>query len=392
MVEGEKMAAKAGSKSKTKLNKKIKEGLEGVIVAESDICKIDGIKGKLYYRGYKIEDLAKGSFEETAYLLLYGYLPTKRELETLSNALKRRRALPAHIMRLMKTFPKSTTPIEALRTTTSALAAGDPEANKVSLGNHVGNGISLIAKFPTIVASYYRINKGLKPIKPSSKLSHAANFLYMLKGKIPNKTEERAMDMDFILHAEHGFNASSFAARVTISTLSDMHSAFTTGIGTLKGPLHGGAAMEAMKMLLEIKDPKRVNAYVKNALSKHEKIMGFGHRIYKTYDPRARVLNKMAKEISQMHHNMKWYNMAQNLELAMAREKNLYPNVDFYSSIVYHNLSIPEGLDTPIFAIGRSAGWVAHCVEQYQSNRLIRPLELYVGPLNLKYLPLEKRK
>jgi citrate synthase len=214
----------------------------------------------------------------------------------------------------------------------------------------------------------------------------------MMKGKVPDATEEMAMNMDFVLHAEHGFNASSFAARVTISTLSDMHSAFTTAIGTLKGPLHGGAAMEAMKMMLKIKEPSHVNYFVKATLAKHGKVMGFGHRIYKTYDPRARVLNKMAKDISKQHGNMKWYDMAQNLEKIMAKEKNLYPNVDFYSSIVYHNLAIPEGIDTPIFAIGRSPGWVAHCVEQYQNNRLIRPLEQYVGPLKLKYVPLDKRK
>lgn len=373
-------------------NKEIREGLEGVIVAQSKICKIDGIKGKLYYRGYRIEDVAKGSFEETAYLLIYEKLPNKKELGNFSEKLKRHRNLPAHIIKLIKTFPKSTNGTEALRTTVSALAAGDPDVNKISIEDHINNGISLIAKFPTIVAYHYRINKGLQLIKPNNKLGHAANFLYMIKGNIPNAVEEKAMDMDFVLHAEHGFNASSFAARVTISTLSDMHSAFTTGIGTLKGPLHGGAATEAMRMMKKIKDPKNVDRFVNAALAKHLRIMGFGHRIYRTYDPRARVLNKMAKEISQEHGNMRWYNIAQGLERIMAMKKNLYPNVDFYSSIVYHELGIPEDLDTPIFAIARSAGWVAHCIEQYEKNRLIRPIEDYTGPLDLKYTLLKDRK
>ncbi|MGI0100492.1 MAG: citrate/2-methylcitrate synthase [Candidatus Micrarchaeaceae archaeon] len=370
----------------------IKEGLEGVIVAESKICKIDGIKGKLYYRGYMIDDIAKGSFEEAAYLLIYQKLPNRKELGLFSKRLKRERNLPAHIVKLMGTFPKSTTTTEALRTTVSALAAGDPDVNKVSAVNHINNGISLIAKFPTIVAYYYRIKRGLTPIKPNSRLGHAANFLYMINGKVPTETEEKAIDMDFVLHAEHGFNASAFAARVTISTLSDMHSAFTTGIGTLKGPIHGGAATETMRMMMRIGKSSNVSRYVKATLAKHGKIMGFGHRIYRTYDPRARVLNKMAKEISSIHNNMRWYDIAQALEKVMAAEKNLYPNVDFYSSIVYHELGMPNDLDTPIFAIARSAGWVAHCIEQYQNNRLIRPIEKYTGMLDLKYVPLKKRK
>lgn len=380
------MVAKAGSK------KVINVGLEGVVVSESKICKIDGMKGKLYYRGYRIEDLAKGSYEETAYLLIYGKLPNKKQLEGFSAKLKRERTIPTHIVSLIKTFPKSTNATEALRTTVSALAAGDPEVNRLSVEDHINNGIKLVAKFPTLVAYFYRMNKNLKPIKPNNKLGHAANFLYMITGKMPSEVDAMAMDMDFVLHAEHGFNASSFAARVTISTLSDMHSAFTTGIGTLKGPLHGGAATEAMRMMLKIKDAKNVNGFVKGALARHQRIMGFGHRIYRTYDPRARVLNGMAKEISKSHNNMRWYDIAQGLEKIMASEKNLYPNVDFYSSIVYHELGIPEGLDTPIFAIARSAGWVAHCVEQYENNRLIRPIEKYTGGLDLKYVPLNKRR
>ena len=373
-------------------SKGINQGLEGVVVAESGICKIDGINGRLYYRGYAISDLAKGSFEETAYLLIYKKLPNRKELAAFRRKMSNERHLPNHIVRLISTFPKSTTATEALRTAVSALAAGDPAANRLSVEDHINNGIALIAKFPTITAYFYRMNRGLRPIKPDASLGHAANFLYMLKGKGPSAVEEKAMDMDFILHAEHGFNASSFAARVTISTLSDMHSAFTTGIGTLKGPLHGGAATEAMRMMKRIGSKENVNRFVKATLASHGRVMGFGHRIYRTYDPRARVLNGMAKEISEANRNMRWYDMAQELEKAMAAGKGLYPNVDFYSSIVYHQLGLPEGLDTPIFAMARSSGWVAHCIEQYQSNRLIRPVEKYTGKIGIRYIPISRRR
>ena len=371
----------------------IKKGLEGVVVAESKVCLIDGINGRLYYRGYSIEDLAENcSFEEVAYLLLYEKLPNKSELAAFSKDLNRHRNLPKHIINMMRTFCKGMTSMEALRTTVSALSCGDPDTRKVSLKDHLHNSISLIAKFPTIVAYYNRIRHGLEPISSDPRLGYAANFLYMLSGKKPDAISERAMDMDFVLHAEHGFNASSFAARVTISTLSDMHSAFTTGVGTLKGPLHGGAAQAVMAMLNQIKDVKNAEQYVKDALAKHEKIMGFGHRVYKTYDPRARILKKMAKEISQKKKNMRWFEIADRIEETMISQKNLYPNVDFYSAIVYHNLGLPLDLDSPIFAIARSAGWAAHCIEQYQDNKLIRPREHYTGDIDIKFIPFLKRQ
>ncbi|MDE1825232.1 MAG: citrate synthase [Candidatus Micrarchaeota archaeon] len=379
--------------SKVDSNADVKRGLEGVIVAESRVCYIDGIKGRLYYRGYGIGDIAKNcSFEEAAYLLLYSKLPNRRALHSFSVELRRRRNLPQRIVEMMRTFSKSMTSMEALRTAVSALAADDPDARKVSLEDHLNNGISLIAKMPTIVAYYYRINRGEEVVKPDPELGHAANFLYMMTGRVPDKTSARGMDMDMVLHAEHGFNASSFAVRVTVSTLSDMHSAFTTGVGTLKGPLHGGAAEEVMRMLEEIGYAKNVDKYVQKILAGHGRVMGYGHRIYKTYDPRARVLKKMAEEMSKEKENMRWFEIGERLEVVMEREKGLYPNVDFYSAMVYHHLALPIDINPSLFAIARSAGWVAHAAEQYGDNKLIRPLDRYVGEIDLEFIPLNKRK
>ncbi|HLC68420.1 MAG TPA: citrate/2-methylcitrate synthase [Candidatus Bilamarchaeaceae archaeon] len=378
----------------TKITFDVKKGLEGVIVAESKIGHVDGQKGKLYYRGYPIEELAKGraSYEEVAYLLLYGALPTAAQLHAFSTHLHRHRPLPQHIVNMMKSFCHGMTSMEALRTTVSALACNDPDARKVSLDFHLHNGVGLIAKFPTIVAYHHRIRQRLKPVPPDPKLGYAANFLYMLNDKKPDPVSVEAMNADLVFHAEHGFNASTFSARVTISTLSDMHSALTSAVGTLKGPLHGGAAQAVSTMLREIKTPANAERYAKAALARHERIMGFGHRVYKVYDPRARILKKMAFALSRKKKNMRWYTIADRLEKTMLKEKNLNPNVDFYSSIVYHLLGLPTDLDSPIFAIGRSAGWVAHCMEQYADNRLIRPRSKYIGKLDLKYVPIGKRK
>lgn len=376
----------------TKTTFDIKRGLEGVVVAESKVCFIDGLKGKLLYRGYDINDIAHCSYEEISYLLIYGKLPNKKGLLKYKKELQRKRHISQRILNLMHDYCPDTTGMEALRTTISALACHDPDVRKVSLEDHQRNGIDLVAKFPTIVAAYERIRKGEKPIKPHPKLGHAANFLYMLTAKSPDDISVKAMDTDFVLHAEHGFNASTFAVRVTISTLSDMHSAITSGIGTLKGPLHGGASEEAWMTLKQIGSQNRVEEYVKAALARHEKIMGFGHRVYKTYDPRARILKKMAYTLSEQKGNMRWYDTAAKVEETMIKEKNIYPNVDFYSSIVYHELGIPLDLDTPIFAIARISGWIAHALEQYADNKLIRPREFYTGPMYIEFVPLEKRK
>ncbi len=370
----------------------VNKGLEGVVVADSTICLIQGMKGKLSYRGYDIKDLAeKCCFEEVTYLLLYEKLPNAKELAKFKQELIKRRHIPDHVVEMMKTFAKKMNSTEALRSTVSALSDDEPDPRDVNIDHQLDVAISLTAKFPTIVAHYYRLKHKMKLVKPNPKLGHAANFLYMLTGNIPDEISERAMDMDFVLHAEHGFNASTFGVRVTVSTLSDMYSAMTTGIGVLKGPLHGGAAQEVMQMLEEIGWAKNVEAYVKKILAKHGRVMGYGHRIYKTYDPRAKVLKKMAKEFSKKKNNMRWFEIGEKLEEVMAREKNLYPNVDFYSAIVYHHLGLPLDLDTPIFAIARITGWSAHAIAQYKDNRLIRPIENYIGPTNLKFVPLEKR-
>src|SRR3989344_2403267 len=370
----------------------VKKGLEGVVVSESSVCFIDGEKGKLLYRGYNINDLAQCSYEEIYYLLIYGKLPTKKELTNYIKTLIKKRHISPRIIRLMHDYCPNTTGMEALRTTISALACHDPDVRKVSIEDHRNNGINLVAKFPTIVAAFERIRNSKKPISPDPKLGHAANFLYMLSGKKSDSISSRAMDTDLILHAEHGFNASTFSVRVTISTLSDMHSAITSGIGTLKGPLHGGAAQEAWTLMKNIKNPKHAEKYIKNSLAKHEKIMGFGHRVYKVYDPRARILKKMAFDLSKSKNNLRWYTISDNVEKTMIKEKNINPNVDFYSSIIYHDLGIPIDLDTPIFAIARISGWIAHALEQYSDNKLIRPKEQYIGPMDSKFVPIEKRK
>lgn len=370
----------------------IASGLEGVVVGESTICLIQGMKGKLSYRGYDIRDLAENcSFEEVSYLVLYGKLPNRKELNAFSARLVRERHIPEHIVDMMKTFAKKMNSTEALRSAVSALADNEPDPRDVPIAHQYDVAISLIAKFPILVAYYYRLKHKMKIVKPSSKLSHAGNFLYMLFGEVPDEINERAMNMDFVLHAEHEYNASTFGVRVTVSTWSDMYSAMTTGIGVLKGPSHGGAAQEVMEMLDKIHDANNVESFVKKTLAKHGRIMGYGHRIYKTYDPRARVLKKMAKEFSMKKHNMRYYDIGVKLEEVMEREKNLYPNVDFYSAIVYHHLGLLLDLDTPIFAIARITGWSAHAIEQYQNNRLIRPIQKYTGATGLKFTPLDKR-
>lgn len=369
----------------------IKKGLEGVVIGESSISYIDGIRGKLIYRGYDISGLAKSSYEEVSYLLLYGRLPDKRELKKYSDKLKARRHLPKRVVKMMHTFCGSMTPMEALRTVVSALSCHDPDSRKDSPEHLLSTGIGLIAKFPTIVAYYHRIENGQRPIEPHPALGHAANFLYMLTGEKPDEISEKAFDTDLILHADHEMNASTFSARVTISTLSDMHSAITSAVGTLKGPLHGGAAQEVYTMLRQIGSEKNVEKYVRNALARHERIMGFGHRVYKTYDPRARILKAMCRRLSEKKKIMKWYNMSAKIEDVMLKSKKLYPNVDFYSASVYHLLGINLDLDSPIFAVSRISGWVAHVLEQYADNRLIRPTSIYTGPRGLKFTPLEKR-
>ncbi len=374
-------------------NEEFKKGLEGIVAGNSKICKVDGENGRLWYRGYTIEDLAQNcSFEEVTYLLLYEKLPNANELKDFSAKLAGQREIPDRVLTLMKTFPKAMNSMECMRTAVSALAEGEPDARFAKMDVHMASALSMTAKFPTIAAYQYRLRNGMELIHPDKSLSHAANFLYMITGKKPTDVETRSIDMDFVLHVEHSFNASTFAVRVTVSTLSDMYSAMTTGLGVLKGPLHGGAAEAVLAMLKEINDVGNVDAYVDKALANHEKIMGIGHRIYKTTDPRAAILKKMAQELSSKKNDMKWFNICDSIEKKMIKEKNLHPNVDFYSSVVYHMLGMPNDMDTAIFAIARISGWSAHALEQYSDNRLIRPVDNYIGPLNLKFVPLAQRQ
>lgn len=371
-------------------------GLVNVQMAESRVCFIDGEAGILLYRGYSINDLARYStYEEVAYLLLYDRLPTTQELKDFNSQLASQRGLPAELLRTVEQFPKRANVMDNLRTAVSLLGSYYAGPAGQSLEKNLESGISLTAKFPTVVAALHRMRNNLKPVKPEASLSHAGNFLYMLHGKRPDEVATRAMDMDFILHAEHGFNASTVAARVTISTLSDIYSAVTSAIGALKGPLHGGAAGEAFKTLKQIGSVGDVESYARKALSQDGKISGFGHRVYKITDPRAVHLREVSKQLAEKTGNLRYFAIAQRLEevaIPLLKEKRVYPNVDFYSGIVYDNLGIPEDLFDSIFAVGRSAGWVAHTLEQLQDNKLIRPLEKYTGRTESAYVPANKRK
>lgn len=369
----------------------IKAGLKDVVVAKSKICSINGDKGELIYSGINIHELAENaSFEEVVYLLLHQKLPNPSELAELDRTLKTHRALPKEILELLRLLPKTTEPMDALRTAVSALSSFDaaPQDNSIEISRQ--RVLCLTSQIPTIVAALQRIRSGQEVIPPSSALGHAANFLYMLWGKEPDPTSSRVFDIALILHADHGFNASTFAARVTASTLSDVYSAVTSAIGTLKGPLHGGANQKVMEMLSEIGDSDPL-AYIKSALAKGEKIMGFGHRVYHTEDPRATHLRKMSQQLSLATGHLKWFEMSKKIEDFMKAEKGINANVDFYSASVYYALQIPTDLFTLLFAMSRISGWGAHILEQYADNRLIRPREDYVGPMDQHYVALAQR-
>lgn len=370
------------------------KGLEGIIAAQSSICFIDGEKGILSYRGYDINELAPNStFEETTFLLWDGRLPTASELKAFTANLAANRALPAFAMRVLVLCAPVMGPMDALRTVVSALAADRKDADTSSVVSDRQKAVECTAQLATIVAAYHRIRSGRPPVAPDAKLSHAANFLYMLTGEKPTPAAEKAMDVALILHADHEFNASTFAARVTAATLTDYHSAITSAIGTLKGPLHGGANIEVMKSLLEIeKTGMLVETWVKDRLRQKRKIPGFGHRVYKTLDPRAIHLAKLSKSLGEQAHNTKWYEMSLELQQIMKAEKDIDANVDFFSASSYYVMGIPLDLYTPIFAIARIAGWSAHVMEQHGDNRLIRPLSDYTGTLGKTWEPYEKRK
>ncbi len=369
------------------------EGLEGIVAAHSRICFVDGVEGRMLYEGYDIHDLADhASFEEVAYLLWYGDLPTRSQLDALNRELRGARPLPEPVMAIIKGVPKDALPMDVLRTAVSALGVYDPDARDNGQPANVRKSVRLTAQIATIVAAIDRTRNGKPPVAPDPGLGHAANFLYMLRGERPDATATRAVDIALILHADHELNASTFSARVTAATLADMHSAITSAIGTLKGPLHGGANEAVMRLLLKIGDVSNAVPTVKQILANKEKIMGFGHRVYKTEDPRATHLRKMSEELCRQTGQLKWYEMSREIEKYMLVEKHLHCNVDFYSATCYYALGIPIDLFTPVFAVSRISGWSAHVLEQFADNRLIRPRAEYVGPLNRTYVPIDQRK
>lgn len=370
------------------------KGLEGVVAANSSICYIDGENGVLAYRGIDIHELADNSnFEEVCYLLWFGKLPTRAELQEFRLQLVRERKLDAQIVSLLRQAPKHALPMDVLRTIVSALSFFDPEEKSNTAEANLHKSLRLTSQIAMIVAAYDRIRKGLPLIEPDRSLSHAGNFLYMLNGELPSETATKAFDIALILHADHELNASTFAARVTAATLSDMHSAITSAIGALKGPLHGGANEEVFKILEAIDasgaDPVE---YVKGMLAQKKKIPGFGHRVYTTEDPRATHLRQMSRDLGYSSGQAKWFESSRKIEQYINAEKKLNANVDFYSASTYHTLGIDIDLFTPIFAVSRVSGWTAHVMEQLGDNRLIRPRAEYVGPsYPNKYIPIEKR-
>jgi citrate synthase len=375
------MASEAPSSTTvTAPESKIAEGLRGITVSESKISFVDGVNGRLLYRGYDIVDLAKNStFEETSYLLLHGELPTKPQLREFSKALATERKIPSALIKILKTLPKTTNPMDALRTGISYLGAIDPDSDSNDPAARMRVVHRIIAKAPTVVAAFHRIRSGQNVIAPRQSGSQAANFVRMLLGEEPDEFAERAMDVALILHADHEFNASTFAARVTISTQSDVYSAITSAIGTLKGPLHGGANRAVMKQLKEIGTVGNIESWVKRKLAAHEKIMGFGHAVYKTMDPRATVLKDYSRQMGERKGVQKWYEISAKVQDTVHREKQLWPNVDFYSAGLYEVMKIPDDLFTTLFAISRMSGWLSHILEQLEHNKLIRPVSQYVG-------------
>lgn len=373
-------------------------GLEGVVVATTTMSKVYGTEGRLIYKGYEIADLAERTcYEEIAYLLWYGDLPDATQLAEMKSRLASERALPPAVVDMLRTLPPDAHPMSALRTAVSMLAAFDSDAEDESTEARWRTATRLVARFPTVVATFERLRAGYDPVAPREDLDHAANFLYMMTGAEPSPTAAGAIDTYLVLLADHGFNASTFSARVTASTLADVYSAITAGIGTLKGRLHGGANQRVMEMLAGIGSPDAAEEWVLDAIGRKERIMGIGHRVYKTMDPRARVLRRMSEALSAegdptMHLTADRVadTAVQHFE-KMRPELQLYPNVDFYSAVVLHAAGVPTDQFTPLFAMSRIAGWLAHVMEQYADNRLIRPRAEYVGPTGRTWRPIEER-
>ncbi len=383
----------------TETNVVVSKGLEGIFISDTTLCKIDGAKGKLWYRGYPIEVLAeKSNYEEVAYLLLYGKMPTKQELETFSGKLKSERQVSGEIKKIIRTFSGKAHPNDVLRTCVSALSTYDEDMTDRSKIANLQRAIKLIAKMPTIVAMIGRQNRGQELIEPRDDLNHTSNFLYMLNGKMPDRDSAKLIELMFILHAEHGSNASTFSTLVTGSTLADVYSAVVSGISTLRGPLHGGADEAALNMMKAIGEPDNTESYIEDALEGKQKIMGFGHRVYKAYDPRAKVVYNYLKSFmkstsdQQVEKLLEIAIRAEKLmEEKLSKTKGIWPNIDFFAGPLYTAMEIPSDLFTPIFASSRMAGWTAHLFEYWENNRIFRPLDNYVGKLDLEYVDISKR-
>jgi len=370
----------------------INKGLEGLVVTDTELSEVDGEHGRLIYHGYDIADLAAHTtFEEVTYLLWNCHLPTRAELDNLKKKMAANRALPSGVLDTLKVLPTSTVPMDALRTGASALGAVKHIDGKATLDD----AITLTASFTTIVAAFQRLREGKAPISPRDDLSHAANYIYMLTGQVPTEQKTRALDTYLILTADHGLNASTFTARVIASTESDMCSAVVGAVGALKGPLHGGAPQLVLDMIRAIGTPENAETWIRGALNRHEKLMGFGHRVYKTEDPRARVLRQLADQLTEVEF-FKLASTVEDTALRLLQElkpgRRLYTNVEFWSSAVMHAVGLPDDLFPPTFGCSRVAGWTAHVLEQQKDNRLIRPASQYVGPWDLKVTPLDQRK
>ena len=376
-----------------KRNVELHRGLTGIYLDRTSSSFIDGTVGKLLYRGYNINDLAtQSTLEEVVYLLLYGELPTRSQLQEMDDYLRSNRELPPEIYSLIDTV-KAGHPMDVLRTAISALGALDPETTDNSVEATRRKGLRLTAQAPTIVCAHHRMREGKEVVAPSRHLGHAANFLYMFYGTEPDPEEARLLDTDFIIHAEHGSNASAFAARVAASTLADLHSAVVSGIATLKGPRHGGAAEAVMRMAKEIGEPERAAEYARGVLEGGGRIMGFGHRVYKAEDPRASLMKDPARALGERRGEPQWFQILQALVDVMKpyQARGIYVNVDFFAGSLYYLMGIPEDLFVPIFALGRVPGWTLQVMEQYTNNILIRPLLYYEGPMDLEYVPIDQR-
>jgi citrate synthase len=390
-VDGPSFAlAEGGGYSATEMSEK---GLADVVAAQTAISDIDGQLGKLWYVGYDIDDLAaESTFEETAFLLHNRRLPTQDELDDVAEALVNDREMTPFGAKLMETLAVQSSPMSMVRTSISAASAHDPDGWDTSPEANYRKALRLIARLPTRLAMYHRLRTKQDVVPPNPKLPHAANFLAMLLGDEPDQDAARAMDVCLILHADHTMNASTFAARVCASTLADIHSSSTAAVAALKGPLHGGANEQVMKMLEEIGEPDQAEAFIAAKLAqKGARIMGFGHRVYKTEDPRATHLRRLSRELGERAGDTRWFEISEGIEKAVMDQKGLYPNVDFYAASVYRSLGISTDLFTPVFAMSRIAGWTAHIREQYADNRLIRPDSEYIGPREQAYVPIEER-